>query len=97
MIREFLHYLFPSIPLRNRLPLLTRNYSSKHGRFKVEADAMTIAAMKGYGLARTDHDVQRLLKRYPESGILDIFKAEKRRRRNTRLKRAVRRFKRLWQ
>ena len=97
MFRSFLHYLFPSIPLRQRLPLLSREFSSKHGRYKLEADRTVIALLKGYGLARTDQDAQRLLKRYPEASVLHIFKAEKRRRRHDRIKRAVRRFKRLWQ
>jgi len=95
MIRAFLHYLFPYIPLRNRMPLLPRHYSSEHARTAAELDE-AIHLIKGYGLARTDQDAQRVLQRYPGHSLITIFKIEKRRRQRNKIKRAVKRLKRLF-
>lgn len=96
MIRAFLHYLFPYVPLRNRLPLLPRHYSSEYTRSGAELDE-AIHLIKGYGLARTDQDAQRVLQRYPNRSLIEIFRLEKRRRRHNKIARAIKRFKRLWE
>jgi len=96
MIRAFLHYLFPYIPLRHRTPLLPMHFSSEHARSTAELDE-AIHLIKGYGLARTNQDAQRVLQRYPDHSLIEIFRLEKRRRRRNKFARAIKRFKRLWQ
>lgn len=93
---KFVRYLFPYVRRRDKLPLLPRHYSSEHGRTPIPADLEAIRLIKGYGLARTDRDAARVLKRYPGMPMARIFKEEKRKRRRNPLKRAWKRFLDLW-
>ena len=98
-MRKLIRYLFPPIRNKQRLPLLPLDYSSTHSRHGDIPDDVfdKLYMIKGYGLARTDQDAYRLLRKYQGQPIQDIVKAEKRkRRRQGRLARAWQRLKRLW-
>jgi hypothetical protein len=96
---SLIKYLFPPLRAKQKLPLLPREWTSgmsRNGeippRFR-EA----IHRLKVHGLARTDQDAYRLLKKFPGQPIDQIIRQTKRkRRRESRLRRAFRRFAKLW-
>jgi hypothetical protein len=89
-------YLFPRLRLRERLPLLPLEYSSRQSRYRLTRNP-DIDLLKMAGVARTDHDALRLLKRNPGMPVGETIKQYKRkRRREGRLQKAWRRLKMIW-
>jgi hypothetical protein len=97
MTHPLLRYLFPPRSYRNKLPLLSKEYSSKIGPEVPANLKLGVDMLKGHAVARTDQDALRLIRRYPGKSIRAIIKAEKRKRRpKNRWVRAWQRLKRLW-
>lgn len=100
MIGRLLRYLFPRRSLRQSLPLATRQWSSQEYPGSIPAEFQdNIALLRMAGLARTDADGYRLIRKFNKAGVTDIrqiMKAVKRQRRSMpRWERAKKRFKRL--
>ena len=96
MMRRFFRYLFPPLRNQQKLPLLTRNYSSVYSRYgEPPPEALPlIDILLMHGLAQTQADAYRLLRQYKNVSITEIVRIEKRkRRREPRWKRALRRLK----
>ena len=96
---SLIKYLFPPLRAKQKLPLLPREFTSDMSRSGAiparYRDA--IHRLKVHGLARADQDAYRLLKKFPGKSIDKIVRQNKRkRRRESRLKRAIRRFSKLW-
>jgi hypothetical protein len=96
---SLIKYLFPALSAKQKLPLLPREWTSEKSRTgeipKRYADA--IHRLKVHGLARTDQDAMRLLKKFQGKSIDQIVRQHKRkRRRESRIKRAIKRFSKLW-
>jgi hypothetical protein len=91
-------YLFPPITIKSQLPLLPREWSSAHSRVQSRVTQQgDIQILKGFGVARTDADALRLLKRHHDKHVLDIaMLAQRKRKRKPRIIRAWDRLKRLW-
>jgi hypothetical protein len=98
-MKALIKYLFPKLRDRDKLPLLPLEWSSstsRHGRPDSEL-ANHREALKSNSLARTDQDADRLLRLHKDKPINEVIQIAKRnRRREPRLKRALRRLKRLW-
>jgi hypothetical protein len=96
-MHPLLRYLFPPRTARNKLPLLSKEFSSKIGPDVPAHLTQAVNMLKGHAVARTDQDALRLMRRYPDQSIRQIIKAEKRKRRPAnRWVRAWTRLKRLW-
>lgn len=97
MTHPLIRYLFPPRSNRNKLPLLSKEYSSKIGPDVPPHLREGVNLLKGHAVARTDQDALRLIRRYNGKSIRAIIKAEKRKRRPAnRWLRAWQRLKRLW-
>jgi len=97
MIMRILVYLFPKRHLREKLPLLPRQFSSNHFPGAIpEHVHEEISFIRLAGLARTDADAYRLLKGYHKQGIGRIDQiiklASRERRQMSTWARAKRRF-----
>lgn len=98
MLRRAFRYFFPKRPVRERLPLPSRRYSSPNINRQVSVgEEWKVDLIIGNGLARTREDAKRLLLRYSGFSLTRLIKAEKRkRRRSGRLWRAWQRFLARW-
>lgn len=94
---RLIHYLFPPLRGRDRLPLPSRAWSSEHSRSPVSLeDPGAIRMLKGHGLAQTNADAATILRQHRGIPINDLVRDLKRkRRREPRLQRAWRKFKEL--
>lgn len=93
---SLLRYLFPPVRTRAKLPLLPLAWSSDTGLHN-QADWWTTFLLKGHGLARTDHDATRVLAKHRGKSLDKTIQAARRkRRRESNVRRAIKRFKRLW-
>jgi len=97
MIRRLITFLFPHKKLIQNLPLAPRRYSSALGERTPDELKETVKFLKGWGLARTDADAMRLVRKYPGKTIKEIRVAEAReRKRFDRWKIFKARLRRLW-
>lgn len=97
MLQRLITYLFPPKKLIHNLPLAPRRYSSKLGERTPEELKEVVFFLQAWGLARTEADAMRLVRKYPGKSIKEIRKAEAReRRRFDRWKMFKSRLKRLW-
>lgn len=99
MFRRIRLYFWPRRTLRQRLPLPPIRYTSNNSPWGDPPHELknTISLLKGYGVARTDHDAYRLLQRYPGMTARQIARLMRRPRRFwPRLKRAWERFRLIW-
>ncbi|MCC6975534.1 MAG: hypothetical protein IT322_16125 [Anaerolineae bacterium] len=98
-IKRIFRYFFPKRRVRQRLPLSPLHYSSAHSPWgdpppELEAD---IRRLMWQGLAATRQDGYRLLKKHPGKTLREIIRLERRRRyAMPRLRRAWRRWKKVW-
>jgi hypothetical protein len=73
--------IVPRRPLQDKLPKLTRRYSSPHG---VELDpnrSVEAFHLMAHGAARSRQDAARLFKLHPDKDLTQILKLEKPKRR----------------
>jgi len=99
--RRVRRYFFPPRSLRSQIPLSPRAYSSAQTPWGAPPESWKIAitTLQWRGLARTEADGYRLLKRYgyPRVPLKDIIREQTRPRRFwSRLKLAWGRFRRIW-
>ena len=98
-IKRVYRYFFPKRSVRQRLPLPPLHYSSTTspwGEPPAELDA-SIRRLMWQGLAATRQDGYRLLRKHQGKSLREIIKLERRKRYALpQLRRAWRRFKRIW-
>lgn len=95
---NIIQYLFPPLRPKSRLPLLPTEWTSDQGRHEPTPDDLwAIFMLKANALAKTDHDAKRVLAEYKGMTLPQTIKAAKRkRRREGRIRKAVRKLKKLW-
>lgn len=99
IIRDFRRYLFPRRSIRDQLPLSPRRFSSAHQPWGAVPDKLrpAIVKLQWAGVARTDADALRLIKRYEPLSVEAIIAKERKARRFLKpFALAWKRFKRVW-
>jgi len=79
--KSILRDIFPIRPIQDKLPKLTRRYSSPYG-LEVRPDQEHAANyLKVHGVAKSRSDAARLLRIHPDKSLKQIVKLEKPKRR----------------
>ena len=93
MLRTIYRYFFPDPKPADKLPLLPREYSSNHNPGGRAVDDSELKYMQGKSAARTAQDAQRLVNKHKTKTPAQIARyVQRKRKRETRLSRAWRKF-----
>ena len=97
MFQELRDYLFPPRRIQDRLPLLSRKFSSPHTRHTIDPEPDDLEYMRALGVVRTTADARRALAGKKKEDARAIARELRRNRKNqSRVGKAIRRFKELF-